>query len=248
MVVVELKRDKTPRDIVAQVLDYASWVKNLSHDRIREIAGERLGENSSLEEAFQKKFGTELPDILNQDHRKIIVSSKLDSSTERIVNYLSDYSRINAVTFSYFKKHDKEYLARVFLVEPGLVDVKSRSLKKRSYLTQEELKEIADTNGVGELYSKLVDGLRDFFDERHPTTSSLAFQGIQEGKRNTIFSLIPGESDANAGLKFQLWINRFCKYFNVERQKLDSLLPADKVEKPFWRSTTPDQSGYEGFF
>ena len=29
VVIVELKRDKTPRDIVAQVLDYASWIKKL---------------------------------------------------------------------------------------------------------------------------------------------------------------------------------------------------------------------------
>jgi len=29
VVIVELKRDKTPRDITAQVLDYASWVRDL---------------------------------------------------------------------------------------------------------------------------------------------------------------------------------------------------------------------------
>ncbi|MCH8088199.1 MAG: DUF91 domain-containing protein, partial [Chloroflexi bacterium] len=30
LVVVELKRDRTPRDVTAQVLDYASWIKDLS--------------------------------------------------------------------------------------------------------------------------------------------------------------------------------------------------------------------------
>jgi RecB family endonuclease NucS len=34
LVVLELKRDKTPRDIVAQVLDYASWVQGLNHESI----------------------------------------------------------------------------------------------------------------------------------------------------------------------------------------------------------------------
>ena len=37
LVVVELKRDKTPRDVVAQVLDYASWVQDLSYDEIKAI-------------------------------------------------------------------------------------------------------------------------------------------------------------------------------------------------------------------
>src|SRR5580704_2533750 len=30
VVIIELKRDKTPREIVAQVLDYAAWVNDLS--------------------------------------------------------------------------------------------------------------------------------------------------------------------------------------------------------------------------
>src|SRR5665811_123087 len=29
--VIELKRDKTPRNVVAQILDYGSWVAELSH-------------------------------------------------------------------------------------------------------------------------------------------------------------------------------------------------------------------------
>jgi len=33
-VIVELKRDRTPRDITAQVLDYASWVKDLSNEQM----------------------------------------------------------------------------------------------------------------------------------------------------------------------------------------------------------------------
>src|ERR1700722_2360890 len=30
--IVELKRDKTPREVTAQALDYASWVKDLDAD------------------------------------------------------------------------------------------------------------------------------------------------------------------------------------------------------------------------
>ena len=53
-VVVELKKGQTPRDTVAQALEYTSWVKDLSHERITEIADEYLskGGSSSLAEAF----------------------------------------------------------------------------------------------------------------------------------------------------------------------------------------------------
>jgi len=40
LIVLELKRDKTYRDIVAQVLDYGSWVRNLRDDDIARIFSE----------------------------------------------------------------------------------------------------------------------------------------------------------------------------------------------------------------
>jgi len=33
LIVVELKRDKTPREVTAQTLDYASWVDSLTSER-----------------------------------------------------------------------------------------------------------------------------------------------------------------------------------------------------------------------
>ena len=40
LVVIELKRDKTYRDIVAQVLDYGSWVRELKDEKIAQIFDE----------------------------------------------------------------------------------------------------------------------------------------------------------------------------------------------------------------
>ena len=103
LVILELKRDKTPREIVAQVLDYASWVKELSHDAIEKIAFAYF-KNKPLEEAFQQKFQGDLPDVLNESHSMYIVASAMDSSTERIVKYLWETCgvRINIATFGYF--------------------------------------------------------------------------------------------------------------------------------------------------
>ena len=36
---IELKRDKTPREIVAQALDYASWMEKLKPDKTARIDG-----------------------------------------------------------------------------------------------------------------------------------------------------------------------------------------------------------------
>src|SRR5437763_1296199 len=54
-VVLELKRDKTPREIVAQTIDYASWVKDLAYDELNQIAVGLRGK--SLREMYAEHFG-----------------------------------------------------------------------------------------------------------------------------------------------------------------------------------------------
>ena len=73
LVVLELKRDKTPRDTVAQVLDYASWVEKLGYDEIKNIANSFL--TKTLEEEFRIRFHTDLPDVLNERHRMYVIAS-----------------------------------------------------------------------------------------------------------------------------------------------------------------------------
>lgn len=86
--VLELKRDKTPRDVVAQVLDYGSWVTNLQRDQVIDIANDHLGE-APFEAAFVECFGTSVPDELNADLKLVVVATDLDESSERIVRYLA---------------------------------------------------------------------------------------------------------------------------------------------------------------
>ena len=50
IVIVELKRDRTPREVTAQTLDYAAWVVGLSNDRVTSIADSHL--DGDLESAF----------------------------------------------------------------------------------------------------------------------------------------------------------------------------------------------------
>ena len=84
LVIVELKRDKTPREVTAQALDYASWVKTLNADEIEAVASAHL-KGESLESAFRKKFNSDVPDVLNEHHSMLVVASEIDDSTERII-------------------------------------------------------------------------------------------------------------------------------------------------------------------
>ena len=133
LVVIELKRDRTPREVVAQLLDYASWVRQLGDEDIAGIFDANLRKyhpknvGASLDEVFFDRFGVkEMPETLNEGHELVVVAGELDDSTERIVNYLSDeYGvAINAVFFRFFRDGDSEYLSRVWLIDPSEAEVK----------------------------------------------------------------------------------------------------------------------------
>ena len=51
LVIIELKKSKTPRDVVAQAIDYASWVEHLKADEISSIY-ENYSKGKNLKEAF----------------------------------------------------------------------------------------------------------------------------------------------------------------------------------------------------
>ena len=54
---IELKKQRTPREVTAQVLDYASWVQTLSFDEVAEIYAQKNG-GTKLETAFHERFGS----------------------------------------------------------------------------------------------------------------------------------------------------------------------------------------------
>ena len=81
LVLIELKRDRTPREVVAQAIDYASWVEKLEADEIATIYS-RFASGRSLADDFRVYFHHDLDEeSLNSNHQIIIVAASLDDST-----------------------------------------------------------------------------------------------------------------------------------------------------------------------
>jgi Endonuclease NucS C-terminal domain len=132
--IIELKRNKTPREVVAQILDYASWVVTLETADIYDIANEYLQSKNlgNLPDAFRKEFEQPIPEQLNETHNMLIVASELDESSKRIVQYLSQSHRIaiNTAFFKIFSDGDKRYLAADWLMEQEIVEERVKARKK----------------------------------------------------------------------------------------------------------------------
>lgn len=128
IVVIELKRDQTDREIIGQILDYASWVASLQAEDISKIYTEnrhKIGQQyESLDEAFFSKFMRELdPEDVNKNHDLVIVGRALDVATQRIAEYLASRQvRVTALLFNTFKETDgPRYLVRAWLADPDEV-------------------------------------------------------------------------------------------------------------------------------
>lgn len=133
LIVIELKRKKTPRDIVAQCLDYGTWVYDLTYEDITATY------ESYTEKAFEKEFAeffdTPVPDKINGSYQIVIVAESIDDSTERIVQHLNDVHKvnINVVFFNVFFSEGKEFIGRSWLKDPVDVEEKSRVGKKSKW-------------------------------------------------------------------------------------------------------------------
>lgn len=118
LLVLELKRERTPREVIAQLLDYGSWVRTLDFADLDRLS--QQWQSRTLSTVFESAFGTPLPEAVNTGHSLVLVASELDDSSERIINYLADQYgvSINAVFFRFFQDAGSELLGRAWLRDP----------------------------------------------------------------------------------------------------------------------------------
>ena len=96
LVIVELKKDRTPREVVAQLLEYATWADELSEEQIQQIAEEYFrtrgvcqGEtfHDAFRETFELKKEEEVP-LLNQRLRLFVVAEEISPRVSSVCRFL----------------------------------------------------------------------------------------------------------------------------------------------------------------
>ncbi len=154
LVVIELKRDRLPREALAQAIDYASDVATWSVGKISEVCTSNTGK--TLEEIFEEQFpDIELESInINSTQRILLVGFSIEASLERMIEWLSDgYSvNINAIVLSYIKTFGgDEILMRTSIISEELEQERVKKKKKFEIPMSDEPGSYEDN----ELYEKL---------------------------------------------------------------------------------------------
>lgn len=151
LVIAELKKGRTPRDIIAQILDYAAWADDLSESEVREIAENYfqkrdMFEGKTFDDAFRETF--DMPETdevppLNRNLRLFIAAAEIPSRTEHICRFLrtSHDMDISCISVSTFKTESGEILVSI---ETKIGDEKNPTLKEQEWTTSKDSLELAE--------------------------------------------------------------------------------------------------------
>ena len=130
LLIVELKRARAPRDVIAQALDYLSAVEGWDRDKIEAVAIDYFrrvdAAYETLEQAFSAKAGrvpveedadASLPEVLPELNRKqnlFIVAQDLGAATERMARFLCGKGiAVTCLAFTYYRTDSGEELLEV---------------------------------------------------------------------------------------------------------------------------------------
>ena len=133
LVIIELKRDKLPREALTQAIDYASDASSWDVDKLSEICTKYT--NQSLEDYLSEKFEEiDLEDLtINKTQRILLVGFSIEESLQRMIEWLSNnYGvSINAVILKYIKtKNGEELIARTVIISE---DIEKERIRKRQF-------------------------------------------------------------------------------------------------------------------
>lgn len=115
IVVIELKRGRTPREVIAQILEYAAWANDLSDEEICKIAlnyFEKISNGRDLKVAFFDTFEAEELPALNQRQRLFVAAEEISPSVLKVSRFLRQAHGldINCIQYSIFQTQSGEIL------------------------------------------------------------------------------------------------------------------------------------------
>lgn len=115
LVVIELKKGYAPRDIIAQVLDYSSWLSSISERRIEDIAKNYFAKNgfnfNTLSEMFIEYFNTEMCPEFGVDIVNILFAQEFSEEVINPANYLASFDLpIFCIEFEIYKDKEQQYI------------------------------------------------------------------------------------------------------------------------------------------
>ncbi|WP_346865937.1 hypothetical protein [Methanocalculus sp. MSAO_Arc2] len=110
LIVIELKRDRTPRETIAQVLEYASFVEDLSYQQLEEVFSNYIrDENTNLADYHRNYFKLQEDEAVafNKNQKMMIIAQNITKDIKQVAIFLRKTGiDIYCLAFKYFTNQD----------------------------------------------------------------------------------------------------------------------------------------------
>ena len=152
VVVIELKRDRTPRDTLAQALEYASFTENLDIDNLEALFHKYSGDESSFSDYHRQYFQLEQDEAIsfNKDQRIVIVGQRITPEIRQTSIFLRRKGvRVTCLEFGFFEAEEgQKILSSDIVIGRETTKVKTIDTQASQKITQKEFIESLDDNGL----------------------------------------------------------------------------------------------------
>ena len=112
--------------------------------------------------------------------------------------------------------------------------------------TNRGLLAVAKSRGISKLYERVMHDVRPFFHTIQHTINGVTFLAAmgKDGARNRVFYVVPKDSSAEDGLRFEVYVDRLTEVFGMSKQAALKVLPK------YTKMDRRDQAGEfgSGFF
>ena len=161
LVVIELKRDRTPRDTIAQILEYASFVEDLSYEQLEGIFREYTGEENIVLTEYHRNYFELREDeaiAFNKNQKLIIIAQEITPEIKQTSTFLLKKGiDVFCLEFKYFEnKAGEQIISSDFVVGKDSYTVKKVGSGTLPRLNKESFLNSVDQYGK-EFFSRLLD-------------------------------------------------------------------------------------------
>ncbi len=226
MVIIELKRDRLPREALAQAIDYASDISSWDIERLNQECSKYSGQ--PLEDYITENFeDVDWEDIsINQFQKILLVGTSVDEALQRMIEWLSDiYSvSINALVFKYTKtSNGDEVIAKTTIIPEEVEKEKSQRHQRKIYAERHILRK--------EFWTELLEKAKqkiDLFNNISPSIYSWIGRGA--GKSGISYNFLISNKYARCEIYFDAGKDSE----SLNKQRFEELLrQKEEIERKF---------------
>lgn len=230
LVIIELKRDKLHREVLAQAIDYASDLASWDFEKINSECEKYTGKK--IEECLSETFDLEDDELeeisINKFQKILLVGTGTDESLQRMVEWLSDNYEvsINVLILKYAKtKSGDEIIAKTTIIPEELEQERLQISQRKIYAERHLLRK--------EFWAQLLDKINqktNLFSRISPSIYS--WIGTGAGKSGISYNFVIHKDYGGC----EIYLDRGKNYINpnINKQRFDELVSKkEEIEEKY---------------